>query len=208
MKIIMLGAPGAGKGTQAEIIAEKLSIPTISTGNLLREAVKNQTPLGLEAQCYMNKGQLVPNEIVVEILESEIEQHCNNGFILDGFPRNVEQAKSLLDMGIDVDKVIDIEVSDNEIMKRLTGRRVCEGCGASYHLSFKPTSKPDVCDKCGANVVQRVDDKPETVVARLKVYHDLTSPLIDYYKNAGKLIIVNGEDEILNITDATLKALK
>ena len=169
MNLIFLGAPGAGKGTQAEVVCEKLGIPAISTGNMLREAVKNGTPAGLAAKECMDRGDLVPDEVVIGILKDRIAQDdAKNGFILDGFPRTVAQAEALDAMGVQIDKVIEISVPDEKIISRLSGRRVCEGCGASYHVDFKPTKVEGKCNLCGANVVQRIDDKPETVIARLK----------------------------------------
>ena len=166
MNLIFLGAPGAGKGTQAEVVCEKLGIPAISTGNMLREAVKNGTPAGLAAKECMDRGDLVPDEVVIGILKDRIAQDdAKNGFILDGFPRTVAQAEALDAMGVQIDKVIEISVPDEKIISRLSGRRVCEGCGASYHIDFKPTKVEGKCNLCGANVVQRIDDKPETVIA-------------------------------------------
>ena len=172
MNMIFLGAPGAGKGTQAEVVCKELNIPAISTGNMLREAVKNGTDAGLAAKKFMDAGELVPDEVVIGILKDRIAQDdAKNGFILDGFPRTVAQAEALESMGVQIDKVVEIEVSDEAITARMSGRRVCEGCGNSYHIEFKPTKVEGVCDACGAKVVQRIDDKPETVQARLKTYH-------------------------------------
>lgn len=173
MNIIFLGAPGAGKGTQAEIVSNKLSIPTISTGNIIREALANKTKMGLEAKSYIEAGKLVPDEVVIGIIKDRLsEKDCNAGFILDGFPRTIPQAEALGKMGINIDKVIDIEVPDDSITKRVSGRRVCSKCGASYHIEFKKPAKQDVCDLCGAELVLRKDDRPETVADRLRVYHD------------------------------------
>lgn len=209
MNLIFLGAPGAGKGTQAEIVCDKLGIPAISTGNMLREAVKNATAAGLAAKEYMDKGDLVPDEVVIGILKDRIAQDdCKKGFILDGFPRTVEQAEALDKMGVQIDKVIEISVPDEKIISRLSGRRVCEGCGASYHLEFKPTKAEGVCDSCGAKVVQRVDDKPETVLSRLETYREKTAPLKGYYENKGKLVTVNGQEDIADTSKLTLAAIE
>lgn len=209
MNLILLGAPGAGKGTQAEVICDKLSIPAISTGNLIREAIKNQTQLGMAVKQYIEAGQLVPDDVVIQMVKERLaKDDCKNGFILDGFPRTVPQAEALDKMGIIIDKVIDIEVSDEEITKRLSGRRVCEGCGASYHTIFKPTKVEGICDKCGAKTVLRTDDHPDTVKERLNVYHAQTEPLIAYYKAQGKLYPVEGQDEVADTSALTLKALE
>lgn len=209
MKLILLGAPGAGKGTQAEVICERLNIPAVSTGNLLREAVKNATEQGKAAKVYMDSGRLVPDELVIQMLKLRLDRDdCKNGFILDGFPRTVPQAQALDSMGIIIDKVIDIEVSDEAITKRLSGRRVCEGCGASYHIDYKKSSVEGKCDKCGGNVVLRDDDKPETVLARLAVYHNQTEPLKQYYLNQNKLFEVLGQEEVKDTTALTIKALE
>lgn len=208
MKLILLGAPGAGKGTQAEVICSTLNIPAISTGNILREAVKNGTALGMEAKAYMDGGKLVPDELVIGILKERLaKDDCKAGFILDGFPRTVPQAEALDRMGIVIDKVIDLEVSDEAITKRMSGRRVCESCGASYHLEFKPSEEEGVCDKCGGKTVQRKDDHPDTVKERLEVYHAQTEPLKGYYQKTGKLAIVEGQDEVSETTALVLKAL-
>ncbi len=208
MKIIFLGAPGAGKGTQAEIISEKFGIPTISTGNIIREALKNGTEMGLKAKAYTEAGQLVPDEVVIGIIKERlVKDDCANGFILDGFPRTIPQAEALGAMGIDIDKIVSIEVPDENIMERMTGRRVCGKCGASYHLSFKKPAVDGVCDSCGDPLVQRKDDAPETVADRLKVYHDQTEPLKDYYAGLGKLEIVEGIGSVSEITERVLKAL-
>ncbi|MGN0612156.1 MAG: adenylate kinase [Ruminiclostridium sp.] len=209
MNLIFLGAPGAGKGTQAEVVCEKLGIPAISTGNMLREAVKNGTPAGLAAKECMDRGDLVPDDVVIGILKDRIAQDdAKNGFILDGFPRTVAQAEALDAMGVQIDKVIEISVPDEKIIARLSGRRVCEGCGASYHVDFKPTKVEGKCNLCGANVVQRIDDKPETVVARLKTYYEKTAPLKNYYQSKGKLITVEGQEEIAKTSELTLAAVE
>lgn len=209
MNLILLGAPGAGKGTQAEIICEQLGIPAISTGNIIREALKNGTELGLRAKSYMDAGALVPDEVVIAIIQERLAQDdCKNGFILDGFPRTVPQARALDEMGVRIDKVIDIEVPDEKIEQRLGGRRVCEACGASYHLLFKPSPAGEACAKCGGKLIVRKDDQPETIRERLKVYHDQTEPLKDYYAQTGKLTVVEGQEEVADTTKLTLAALE
>lgn len=209
MKIIFLGAPGAGKGTQAEIVAEKFGIPTVSTGNIIREALKNGTEMGLKAKSFIEAGQLVPDEVVIGIIKERLaNDDCKNGFILDGFPRTIPQAEALDAMGISIDKVVDIEVPDENIMERMTGRRVCGTCGASYHLMFKKPLKDGICDSCGGELVQRKDDAPETVSDRLKVYHEQTEPLKDFYGKAGKLSVVEGLGTVSEITERVLKVLE
>jgi adenylate kinase len=209
MNLILLGAPGAGKGTQAEIICEKLGIPSISTGNIIRESVKNGTEMGTKAKSYMDEGKLVPDEVVIGIIKERLSKDdCKNGFILDGFPRTIPQAEALDAMGVAIDRVISIEVPDEKIAKRMSGRRVCEKCGASYHLEYKRPSEDGVCDSCGGALIQRKDDVPETVLERLRVYHDQTEPLKGYYEKAGKLRLVEGQEEIADTTALTLAALK
>ena len=208
MNLILLGAPGAGKGTQAEVISEALGIPQISTGNILREAVKNGTEFGLKAKTAMESGALVSDEVVIGILKDRIaEDDCKNGFILDGFPRTVPQAEALEQMGVNIDKVIEISVPDETIQKRLSGRRVCEKCGASYNTEFKPTKIEGTCDKCGGATVIRKDDQPETVIERLNVYHEQTAPLKDFYAKLGKLETVIGQEEVADTSKLTLKAV-
>ena len=209
MKLILLGAPGAGKGTQAEVIMDHLNIPAISTGNIIREALKNGTEVGLKAKSYMDAGKLVPDEVVIEIIKERLaKDDCKNGFILDGFPRTVPQAEALDAMGIAIDKVVDIEVADEKIAQRLGGRRVCSNCGASYHTEYKPSKVEGVCDKCGGPTVQRKDDEPATVLDRLKVYHEQTEPLKDYYAKKGILAVVYGAEEVSDTSARTLKALE
>lgn len=209
MNLILLGAPGAGKGTQAEVICKALNIPTISTGNMLREAVKNGTKSGLEAKSFMDSGKLVPDEVVIGILKDRIaEDDCKNGFILDGFPRTVPQAEALDNMGVAIDKVVEIYVPDEKIKQRLSGRRVCEGCGNSYHVDFKPTKVEGICDACGAKTVIRKDDEPETVNNRLAIYHEQTAPLKGYYENQGKLVTVEGQEEVSETSKLTLAAIE
>lgn len=209
MNLILLGAPGAGKGTQAEVICDALKIPAISTGNILREAVRKGTKSGLEAKGYMESGKLVPDEVVIGILKDRIaEDDCQNGYILDGFPRTVPQAEALEAMGVVIDKVVEINVPDEKIQQRLSGRRVCEDCGASYHIDYKPTAVEGVCDKCGGKTVQRKDDHPDTILERLKVYHEQTAPLKDFYAARGKLVTVNGQEEVSETSKLTLAAVK
>lgn len=182
MKLTLLGAPGAGKGTQAERLSALLHIPAVSTGNILRAAVKNNTPIGQQAKAYMDSGKLVPDEIIIGIVVERLsEPDCSNGYILDGMPRTVLQAEALETAGIQLDAVISLVVSDETIMKRMSGRRVCEACGSSYHMDAMPPKRQGICDLCGANLVRRQDDEPETVKARLAVYHQETEPLIQYY---------------------------
>ena len=209
MKLILLGAPGAGKGTQAEIISEKYNIPTISTGNIIRAALKNGTEMGLKAKAYTEKGELVPDEIVIGIIKERLaEPDCKEGFILDGFPRTIPQAKALDDMGIAIDAALSIEVADEAIVKRMSGRRVCEKCGASYHTEYKKPAVEGVCNACDGNLVIRKDDEPETVLNRLSVYHEQTEPLKDYYKAAGKLLTGEGQEELDDTTARVLGALE
>lgn len=209
MKLIFLGAPGAGKGTQAEVVSERLNIPTISTGNIIRAAIKDGTDMGKKAKDFIEKGALVPDEVVIGIIRDRLKaDDCSNGFILDGFPRTVPQAEALDEMGIEIDKVIDIEVPDEKIAARMSGRRVCQGCGASYHLLYKKPAKDGVCDSCGGELVQRKDDHPDTVLERLEVYHTQTEPLKQFYQEKGKLRIVEGQEEIADTTALTLKALE
>ena len=208
MNLILLGAPGAGKGTQAEAISAKLGIPQISTGNMLREAVKNGTALGLKAKAAMDAGDLVSDDIIIGILKDRIaEPDAKNGFILDGVPRTVAQAEALDTMGIVIDTVLEIHVADERICARMSGRRVCEKCGASYHIEYKPTKAEGICDSCGGNVVQRKDDAPETVLSRLSVYQEKTAPLKDYYAKTGKLVTVEGQEEVKDTTKLVFEAL-
>lgn len=209
MNLILLGAPGAGKGTQAEKICEKYNIPAVSTGNIIREALKNGTDMGLKAKSYIDAGALVPDDVVIGIIKERLaEDDCKNGFILDGFPRTIPQAEALDTMGINIDKVVDIEVPDDKIAARLSGRRVCLKCGATYHLEYKKPKQDGICDVCGDELVQRKDDKPETVIDRLNVYHEQTEPLKDYYAKTGKLVIVEGQEEVAQTTALVFKALE
>ncbi len=210
MNIILFGAPGAGKGTQAEAIAERKSIPTISTGNIIRDALKSGSELGLKAKNYMADGGLVPDEIVIEIIKERIaKDDCKQGFIFDGFPRTIPQAEALDKMGVKIDKVIEISVSDAIIIDRMSGRRVCENCGSSYHLKNKKPQKEGICDKCQGTLVQREDDQPDTVKNRLKIYHEQTKPLENYYEKQGKLTVIQGDNKSIEETiDLVLKALE
>ena len=209
MKLILLGAPGAGKGTQAEIISEKYNIPTISTGNIIRAALKNGTEMGLKAKSYIDAGELVPDNVVIGIIKERLsEADCKEGYILDGFPRTIPQAVALDDMGFVIDAALSIEVDDSEIVKRMSGRRVCEKCGASYHTEYKKPEVEGVCNLCGGNLVIRKDDEPETVKNRLNVYHEQPEPLKDFYKGCGKLIIVEGQDKVEDTTRLVLEALE
>ena len=203
MNLILLGAPGAGKGTQAEIVCDKLGIPAISTGNILREAVKNGTEMGLKAKSFMDSGALVPDDVIIGIIKERLA-----GFILDGVPRTVAQAEALEQMGVAIDKVVDLEVADEVIMRRLSGRRVCSACGASYHLEFKPSREPDRCDRCSGPLIVRKDDEPATVRDRLAAYHEQTEPLVEFYRQRGKLVVVEGQDNIADTTALLLKALE
>ena len=208
MKMILLGAPGAGKGTQAERLCKVLEIPTISTGNILRAAVKNGTPTGLKAKAFMDAGKLVPDEVIIGIITERLaEDDCKNGYILDGVPRTIAQAEAMEKAGINFDAVVSIEVADEVIMERMSGRRVCESCGASYHLVAFPPKAAGVCDSCGGKLVQRKDDAPETVKDRLAVYHKETEPLKDFYAQRGLLKSVENQPSVEATTAAILKAL-
>ena len=208
MKLILLGAPGAGKGTQAEILSAKLGIPTISTGNILRAAIKDQTPIGMEAKSYMDAGKLVPDSVIIGIVAQRLEQpDCKKGFILDGVPRTIGQAEALDAAGITFDHVLSIEISDAEIEERMSGRRVCQSCGAPYHIKAKPPKQEGVCDTCGGPLVQRDDDKAETVRKRLEVYHAETEPLKGYYEGKGILSPVANQDTIEGTTQVIMEAL-
>ena len=208
MKLILLGPPGAGKGTQAEILNKKLNIPTISTGNILRAAVKNGTPVGLQAKAYMDAGKLVPDEVIIGVISERLaEADCQNGFILDGVPRTIPQAEALEKAGITFDAVVSLEISDEEIVERMGGRRVCASCGAPYHITARPTKVEGVCDACGGKLEARADDKPEVVRDRLKVYHKETAPLKDFYAARNLLKTVENQPTVAETTTAILKAL-
>lgn len=202
MKLMFLGAPGAGKGTQAEKISEKYGIPSISTGAILREAMANGSELGKKAKSFIESGALVPDEVVIGIIKERLaENDCAKGFILDGFPRNEAQARALDAMDIKMDLVIDIEVSDDDIVKRMSGRRLCEKCGASYHIEHIPSKVEGICDVCGGKLIIRKDDKPEVVLDRLTTYHKQTEPLKNYYGQKGILVMVNGMETVDHITE-------
>lgn len=209
MRLVLLGAPGAGKGTQAEILSQKLSIPNISTGNILRAAVKNETPVGLKAKAFMDAGALVPDEVIIGIMQERLaEPDCKAGYILDGMPRTLAQAQALEDNGIEIDVALSIEIADEVIEKRMTGRRTCTACGATYHVVANPPKTEGVCDNCGGELTIRKDDRPETVKNRLKVYHEETEPLIGFYKSRGKLKTVENRDTIAATTEAIFAALE
>ena len=212
MKIIMLGAPGAGKGTQAKMIADKYGVPHISTGDIFRANIKNGTELGKEAKGYMDKGLLVPDELTVRLLLDRVAQDdCSNGYVLDGFPRTIPQAEvldsELTKLGDSVDYAVDVDVPDENIINRMSGRRACLNCGATYHIVSIPPKKEGICDVCGSDLVCREDDKPETVTNRLKVYHEQTQPLIEYYKAKGVLRTVDGTLPMTEVFDAIVKIL-
>ena len=207
MNLILMGAPGAGKGTQSEKISEKWGIPAISTGDMLRAAIKAGTELGVTAKSFMDEGKLVPDEIVIGIIKEYLTSDaCKNGFILDGFPRSIPQAEALDAMGVKIDAALSIEVADEKIVERMSGRRVCT-CGASYHTAYKPSQKEGICDKCGAELFIRKDDAPETVLNRLHTYHEVTEPLKTFYANKGLLITVEGQEEVADTTRLTFEAL-
>ena len=209
MKLILLGAPGAGKGTQAEILKKKLEIPTISTGNILRAAVKNGTPTGLKAKEYMDAGKLVPDEVIIGIINDRLQEpDCANGYILDGVPRTIAQAEAMEQAGISFDAVVAIEIPDEKIVARMGGRRVCEYCGASYHIQSKRSQVEGICDACGGKLVIRKDDEPETVLGRLKAYHEQTEPLVEFYRSRGKLAVIPHCSSIEQTTAEVMKALE
>ena len=201
MNLILMGAPGAGKGTQSEKISEKWNIPAVSTGNMLRAAIEAGTELGMTAKSYMDGGNLVPDDVVIGVVKEYLTSDaCKNGFILDGFPRTIPQAEALDAMGVRIDAALSIEVADEKIVERMSGRRVC-ACGASYHTVYKPSQTPGICDKCGAELVIRKDDAPETVLNRLETYHNQTEPLIEYYTEAGKYNEIDGIGTIEEVRD-------
>ena len=209
MNLILLGAPGAGKGTQAELLVKKLSIPAISTGNMLREAMANGTELGKKAKQYMDEGALVPDELILGIVADRVAQSdCANGFILDGVPRTIAQAEALEAAGIKFDHVVSMEIADATIMERMSGRRVCEKCGASYHIINKKSKVEGVCDLCGGKTVIRKDDQPATVLDRLKAYHEQTEPLVEFYRTRGKLAEIKFCPSIEETTAEVMKALE
>lgn len=208
MKLILLGAPGAGKGTQSAVLSEKLGIPTISTGTILRAAMQNRTPVGLSAKSYVDSGQLVPDDVIIGIVEERLaEPDCANGYILDGVPRTIRQAEELEKGGVGIDYAISIEISDETIMARMTGRRACLACGATYHIVNAPPKAEGKCDICDADLVVRKDDAPETVKSRLEIYHRETEPLKSFYDERGKLLSVNNQPSIEATTAAICKVL-
>ena len=209
MNLILMGAPGAGKGTQSANISEKWNIPAVSTGDMLRAAVKAGTELGLEAKACMDAGQLVPDQIVIGIIKDYLSSDsCKNGFILDGFPRSIPQAEALDAMGVKIDAVLSIEVEDEKIVERMSGRRICSACGASYHVVYNPPKAENVCDACGASLYTRDDDAAETVLKRLETYHTITEPLKDYYAAKDLLICVKGMEKVEDTTAGVMKALE
>ena len=208
MRLILLGAPGAGKGTQADVLSAKLGIPTISTGNILRAAVKAGTPIGKQAESYMKAGALVPDEVIIGIMRERLaEDDCKNGYILDGMPRTIPQAEALVAGGVEIDWALSIEIADETIVERMSGRRTCPDCGASYHIVNSPSKVEGVCDKCGAQLVIRADDQPETVKARLVTYHQETEPLKDFYAKMGKLKTVDNQPSIAETSEAIFQVL-
>ena len=208
MNIIFFGAPGAGKCTQAEIVSKKLDIPTISTGNIIREAIKNGTQMGETAKSFIEAGKLVPDEVVIGIIKDRLDMDdCKNGFILDGFPRTIPQAEALDKMGVKIDVVLNIEVSDEDIITRMSGRRTCPKCGGTYHIVFNPTKTEGICDNCGGELTIRKDDDPEVVKNRLEVYHNETEPLKAFYDGKGILKTVIGQKELKDTSALTAKAL-
>ena len=207
MNLILMGAPGAGKGTQSEKISEKWNIPAVSTGNMLRAAIEAGTELGMTAKSYMDGGNLVPDDVVIGVVKEYLTSDaCKNGFILDGFPRTIPQAEALDAMGVRIDAALSIEVADEKIVERMSGRRVC-ACGASYHTVYKPSQTPGICDKCGAELVIRKDDAPETVLNRLETYHNQTEPLKEFYAKKGVLLTVEGQEEVADTTALVFGAL-
>lgn len=209
MRLIILAAPGAGKGTQAEMLSEHYSIPTISTGAMLRKNIQDGTALGDIAKKYIDDGKFVPDDIMIDIVKDRLsEEDCKNGFILDGFPRNIEQAHALKNSGIKIDKVLTIEVSDEAIISRIAGRLECSSCGTSYHKEYRKPKVEGVCDACGGELKTRADDKPETVKERLKTYHEKTEPLKAFYKNEGILAVAYGQEEIADTSKEVLAALE
>jgi adenylate kinase len=208
MKLILLGAPGAGKGSQAKVLSKLMGVPAISTGDILRDAMKKGTPVGLQAKAYVESGKLVPDDVIIGIVEERLaEPDCAGGFILDGVPRTIPQAQALLDRGIDIDAALSLEVDDETIIKRMAGRRTCKNCGATYHIVNVPPKVPGICDVCGGELTTRKDDAPETVKARLAVYHKETEPLKEFYAKLGKLKIVQTPSTIPETTDEIRKVL-
>ena len=209
MNLILMGAPGAGKGTQSAKISEKYQIPAIATGDILRGAIKAGTELGKAAKSYIDAGQLVPDSVVIGIIKEYLASDaCKNGFILDGFPRSIPQAEALDAMGVEIDAVLSIEVADEKIIERMSGRRICSGCGASYHVAYNPPKQADVCDACGGSLYIRDDDAAETVIKRLTTYHNITEPLKGYYEKKGILLCVDGKEKVEDTTASVFEALE
>ena len=208
MNLILMGAPGAGKGTQSANISEKWNIPALSTGDMLRGAIKAETELGVKAKSYMDEGNLVPDELVIDIIKEYIgSDKCKNGFILDGFPRSIPQAEALDTMGVKIDLVLSLEVPDEKIIERMSGRRICSKCGASYHIVYKPSKAENICDVCGADLYTRADDAAETVLNRLETYHAITEPLKEFYSKKGNLVCVEGREKVEDTSAAVLEAI-
>ena len=208
MNLILMGAPGAGKGTQSANISEKWNIPALSTGDMLRGAIKAGTELGMKAKSYMDAGNLVPDELVIDIIKEYIgSDKCKNGFILDGFPRSIPQAEALDAMGVKIDLVLSLEVPDEKIIERMSGRRICSKCGASYHIVYKPSKAENICDVCGADLYTRADDAQETVLNRLNTYHAITEPLKEYYAKKGNLVCVKGMEKVEDTSAAVVDAI-
>ena len=209
MRLILLGAPGAGKGTQAEILSRELKIPTISTGNILRAAMREGTPVGIQARSYVDAGKLVPDEVIIRIVQERLSQpDCESGYILDGFPRTIPQAEAMEQLGIDVDCALSIEIEDETIVRRMSGRRTCKNCSQTFHIVSNPPKQEGICDFCGGELIIRKDDAPETVRARLEIYHDETEPLKAFYKSRGKLISVDNQPTIEATTAEIWKVLE
>ena len=209
MRLILLGAPGAGQGTQAEILSRELGIPTISTGNILRAAMKAGTEVGLKAKSYVDSGKLVPDDVIIGIIRERLaEPDCKNGYILDGVPRTIPQAQTMEDMGIDIDCALSIEIGDDTIIRRMSGRRTCKNCSQTFHIVNNPPKVEGVCDVCGKPIVIRKDDEPATVISRLQTYHKSTAPLKDYYGKQGKLVTVEGQDKVEDTSKLVLEAVK
>ena len=208
MNLILMGAPGAGKGTQSAKISDKWNIPAVSTGDMLRAAVKEGTEMGVKAKSFMDAGQLVPDEVVIGIIKDYLSSDkCTNGFILDGFPRSIPQAEALEKMGVKIDAALSIEVADEKIVERMSGRRICSSCGASYHTVYNPPKVADVCDSCASALYTRADDAAETVLSRLETYHSITEPLKDFYAARNLLICVEGQEKVEDTTALVMKAL-
>lgn len=208
MRLILLGAPGAGKGTQAEILSKELNIPTISTGNILRAAMKNGTPVGLKAKSYVEAGKLVPDDVIIGIIEERLAQpDCSNGYILDGVPRTIPQAQAMEEKGVGIDWAVSIEVADQVIVERMSGRRTCKNCSQTFHIVSNPPKQEGICDSCGGELAIRKDDAPETVMTRLQVYHKETEPLKDFYAERGKLKTVENQPSIEATTAAIRETL-